>query len=188
MDDTPAIPIEELMRHRPWVRSLARQLVLDDAQVDDIEQLTWLAAIRRPPRRIGVLAWLNGVVRNLASKERRSEVRRLERQATAMHTGMAPAPADVVADAEQHELLVRALRSLREPYRTTLLLRYFEGLPPRDIARRMTVPAETVRVRTRRGLELLRQHFDATHGSRQVWIAAFLPLASSADAGIAAVV
>ena len=100
---------------------------------------------------------------------------------------MAPAAADVVADAEHHELLVHAIRSLREPYRTTLLLRYFEGLPPRDIARQMAVPAETVRVRTRRALEMVRQHLDGTHGSRRVWIAAFLPLASSADRGIATV-
>ncbi len=176
MDDTPSIPIEELMQHRPWVRKLARQLVLDDAEVDDIEQQTWLAALQRPPRSIGVMAWLSSVVRNLASKRRRSDTRRFEHETQAARTEKVPATDQVIVDAERHEELIGALRGLSEPYRTTLLMRYFEGLPPRDIAIRMAVPVETVRVRTRRGLEHLREYFDRRYASRQDWHAALLPL------------
>ena len=45
---------------------------------------------------------------------------------------------------------------LDEPYQTTMLLRFFEDLPPRVVAERMGVPVETVRTRTKRACETLR--------------------------------
>ncbi len=41
----------------------------DETLVDDLEQQTWLAALRRPPRTRSPRAWLGAVVRNLAGKE-----------------------------------------------------------------------------------------------------------------------
>ena len=52
--------------------------------------------------------------------------------------------------------LVTAVLSLSEPYRSTILWRYFGDLSSEEIAQRLATPASTVRNRLRRGLELLR--------------------------------
>ncbi len=84
----------------------------------------------------------------------------------------------MVARAEVHCELVEAVLHLSEPYRFTVLLRYFEDLPPRDIARRADVPVETVRVRLRRALRQLRGRLDRLHDDdRRAWSLALLPLA-----------
>ncbi len=52
--------------------------------------------------------------------------------------------------------VVQAVNRLAEPYRTTILLRYFQELPPHQIAKRLGVPGGTVRSRLKRGIEQLR--------------------------------
>ena len=54
----------------------------------------------------------------------------------------------------------RAEIALDEPYRTTVLLRFFEDLPPRRVAARMGVPVETVRSRVQRAVTQLRSRLD----------------------------
>ena len=56
---------------------------------------------------------------------------------------------------------------LDEPVRTVVLLRYWEGLPPRRIAARLEIPVETVRTRLKRGLHKLRVRLDGECGGRR---------------------
>jgi len=42
------IVLDSLLAEREWVRRLARSLVATEADVDDVEQETWLAALRHP--------------------------------------------------------------------------------------------------------------------------------------------
>jgi protocatechuate 3,4-dioxygenase beta subunit len=73
--------------------------------------------------------------------------------------------------------LVQAVLGLPEPYRTTILLRFFDGLPPRAIAKRMGVPVDTVRTRVTRGVAQLRARLDdGRGGDRTAWLAALAPL------------
>ena len=51
---------------------------------------------------------------------------------------------------------MNALMELDEPYRETLLLRYMKGLSVPAVARRMSVPVESVRTRQNRALAQLR--------------------------------
>ena len=74
------LPIESLLEHRQWVRRLARSLVADESRVDDLEQATWLAALRRPALWKNPRAWLGRVVRNLAYKSYRETGRRTRRE------------------------------------------------------------------------------------------------------------
>jgi len=67
------VSIEQLLEHRLWVRRLARGLVLDESRVDDLEQETWLRAMRRPPEARGIRTWLRRVVRNLAIDQGRRD-------------------------------------------------------------------------------------------------------------------
>ncbi len=42
------VPIETLLAHREWVRAVALAVVRDPNAADDVEQETWLAALRTP--------------------------------------------------------------------------------------------------------------------------------------------
>jgi RNA polymerase sigma-70 factor (ECF subfamily) len=174
---TSPVPVTTLLEHREWVRRLARTLVRDEATADDLAQDTWVVAISRPPAHASSLrAWLGRVTRSLALNRRRAARRRASHERTGSRAEAVRSSDDVVAEAEAHRRLVAAVLALAEPYRETVLLRFFEAMPPRAIATRMSVPVETVRTRTRRALELLR--LELTDGGRRgSWMAAIGPIA-----------
>jgi RNA polymerase sigma factor (sigma-70 family) len=173
--DSP-VPITTLLTHRPWVRRLARSLVHDEASADDVEQRTWVVALQKPPREAGaVRSWLARVVRSQALNAHRATSRRAAHERTGARPEALPPTQRIVAAAEIHKRLVVAVLDLAEPYRSTVLLRFFEDLPPREVARRMSVPVETVRTRLRRALETLRERLGA-HGDTDAWKAAIVPL------------
>jgi len=167
MTEHAPVPMETLLSHRDWVRRLARSLVRDEASADDVEQRTWLAALRRPPLDASTArAWLSRVVRNEAFGVRRADGRRAAHERIGARGETIRSTADVVAEAESHKRLVEAVLGLPEPQRATVLLRWFEDLPPREVARRMDVPVETVRTRLRRAHEALRAELGGGEPSR----------------------
>jgi RNA polymerase sigma-70 factor (ECF subfamily) len=188
-DTSTTVDFEHLLAHREWVRAVARSLAYDAATADDLEQETWLEALRAPPGDARNLrGWLGRVLRNRARKRARSGARRATHESRAERSGTSPATADVVTEAEAQQRVVQAVLELDEPYRTTILLRFYEGLPPREIAVRMSVPPETVRTRVRRAGARLRESLggEGFFG----WTAVVIPLIgvveSSATAATAA--
>ncbi len=177
------VPISVLLAHRDWVRRVARALVRDEASADDLEQEVWLRALRTPPRHGRSLrAWLGTVLRHAARDARRAAGIRARREADAPRPGPAPSPRDVVADAESFRRVVNAVMDLEEPYRTAILLRFFDDLAPTVIAARQGIPVDTVKTRLRRALQLLRERMDRDHGGdRRAWVVALLPAATGAD-------
>lgn len=165
MRPPPPDDLEALLAHSTWVRSLARGLVHDANAADDLVQGTWVAALDRPPRPGSNLeGWLATVVRNLALRRRRSEARRTLHQRSAAKPEAQPSVEELHARGELQRDLVQAVLDLEEPYSSTILQRYFEGLPPRAIAARQGVPVNTVHSRLSRGLGLLRARLEPTHG------------------------
>ena len=73
---------------------------------------------------------------------------------------------------------------LEEPYRSAILYRYFQNLPPREIAQRLEVSPAAVEGRLRRGLDQLRARLDHEFGGRAHWSAALLPLLGVGPAGV----
>src|SRR5205823_1008819 len=63
---------------------------------------------------------------------------------------------------------------LAEPYRTAVLLRYYEELSAAEIARRTEVPAGTVRWRLKEGLDRLRRQLDERSGGRRASVVALV--------------
>jgi RNA polymerase sigma factor (sigma-70 family) len=179
--------IDELLRHSAWLHALARTLV-GEADADDVVQETWVAAVARPPRVLGSLrGWLGTVARNVVRKRVRDDARRRERELAASRRDPEPATDQVVARAARMRELVDRVLALDEPYRTTILLRFFEGVKPQEIARRVGASEEAVRQRLKRGLDRLREGLDRDHGGdRESWIAAFAPLVAAPAAPVAA--
>ncbi len=190
MEPAPrAIRHEELLAQMGWVQALARSLVRDPNVALDVAQQAVLTALERPPHTArsgpGLRAWLATVTRTLARQSARGESRRAARERRAARPEAAPATGDVVERGEAQQRVVEAVMKLDEPYRSTVLYRYLDGLSAPEIAERMDATPAAVRKRLSRGLEQMRANFDAEHGGeRSHWIAALLPLVGRFDVGI----
>src|SRR5262245_39642213 len=153
---------DHLIRHARFARSVARAIVGDDALADDAVQETWLAAVRTPPRALST-AWIGAVVRNAALKLRRGESRRVAREAAVASGGEAPALWGPEEQAVLREVVDAGLW-LDEPVRSAVLMRFYEDLPPREIAARQGSPVSTVNSRLQRGLAEVRRRLGADRG------------------------
>lgn len=177
------------LNHRRFVRAIAARLVADDAQRDDIEQETWLAALRRPPRSPETtVAWLRSTVHRVSGKWFRSEGRRVARERAVAVPETAPAtadPSELVERVELEQRVVRSVTSLREPYRSTLLLRYHEGLSTREIAKRLGATEDAIRTRLGRGVRDVRASLDTAYGDRSHWKRGLVFVAASPEGGAA---
>jgi len=157
---------ELLAANDGWLRALVRRLV-DDGQTDDVLQEVWGHAMRTPPRDEQALpAWLATVARRIAGKKARSSQRRKKHEQLAAETRSANAvdPSHLVARVEERQRVAQTVLELDEPFRTVVLLRYFEELTPEQIAERLNIPGATVRSRLHRGHERLRAQFERERG------------------------
>jgi len=183
----------DLLAHATWLRQLARSLVRDDRpDADDLVQDTWVAALRRPPDADrGVRPWLRTVVTNVARLRWRGDSHRSTREhvAATLEANEAPSSEELLERHELQQLLARLVSELDEPFRSTILLRFAEGLAPTQIARRLAIPASTVRWRLKEALARLRARLDALHrGDRRAWLGAFAPLAAPRSSAASPVV
>jgi RNA polymerase sigma factor (sigma-70 family) len=187
-DPAPAIPLEKLVAHREWVRRVARALVRDESLADDLEQEVWLEAVRSPPRSGRSFGgWLAAAMRHNLVDLRRSEGRRRAREEAVARPEAGKSAADLVIEAETLKRVVAAVLDIGEPYRGTVLLRYFDDLPLAEVARRQGVPPETARTRLKRAISMLRERFDSeSRGDRAAWCSALLPLIGRPDAAVPA--
>ncbi|HKB15275.1 MAG TPA: sigma-70 family RNA polymerase sigma factor [Planctomycetota bacterium] len=180
MDRAPRVfDHEVLLSEVGWVRRLARSLVADAHLADDLAQDACLAALEASPRTDRpIRGWLATVVRNLVRQSKRRDARRRAREERAARPEASDAGADLVERVALQREVVDAVLALEEPCRTAVLLRFFEGLPPRRVAERTGVPVATAKTRLARGLARLRNALDAARGGdRQAWLVALLPLA-----------
>jgi RNA polymerase sigma-70 factor (ECF subfamily) len=108
--------------------------------------------------------WLLRIVANEARNRRRSAGRRAHlalRAATEQPSGdAAPSPEAAYLSAEQRQQLMAAVNELPEGQRTVISLRYFVGLSEREVAETLGVREGTVKSRTSRALDRLREAYD----------------------------
>jgi RNA polymerase sigma-70 factor (ECF subfamily) len=187
---SPGADLAELLLHATWLRRLARHLVRDDAEAEDVVQDTWVAATRRPPE-AGRPArpWLAEVLRNFARMRRRGDHRRREREAATVtrETAEATTADDLLERMQLQRLVAELILELEEPYRSTLLLRFYEERTATEIARRDGVAAATVRWRLKEGLARLRARLDERHqGQRRAWVLLMAPMAPGLTPGLLA--
>ena len=162
----------ELLEQRQRLEALARQLVADEHRAQDLVQETLLASLRVSGRAIRApAAWMAQLLRRRALQVRREEERRRLRHERVAVPDRAEAP-DGGERFAALRAVVGALDELEEPYRSTVILRYFEGLPPREIAARRRIPVRTVNTRLARGLSQLRGRLDREYGGdSRAWVA-----------------
>ncbi|HVS10648.1 MAG TPA: sigma-70 family RNA polymerase sigma factor [Planctomycetota bacterium] len=183
----PPISAAELLEHQAWIRRLARSLLRDEHAAEDAAQDALRAALERPPaERKNLRGWLGAVVRNAALQIKRSEQARAARERRAARGEALPSAVELVEQAELLRELAGHVVELAEPYRSVLMLRYFSGLAPREIARKRGVSVNTVRSQLARALARLRERMDSRHGGdRSAWTGLLLPMASKGPAALA---
>jgi RNA polymerase sigma-70 factor (ECF subfamily) len=154
--------IATLLAEAPWVARLARSLVGNAAEADDIVQDAYAAALRSPPETDRpVRPWLRRVVVNLVRTRHRGRVRReANEQGAEGHIEPVRSPDELLERAQLERRLAELVIALDEPFRTTVLLRYREGLTAEQIAKQQGIPAGTVRGRLKTGLDRLRRGLD----------------------------
>lgn len=163
--ERPSTEFDALLANAGWVRGLARKLASNPDEAEDLSQETWLRALRSPPRHaVHLKAWLAEVLRSAAHTRRRSDRRRWQREQRQAAPAVGETPAELVARAELHRRLVDTVLELPEPYRATILGRYFEGKSAQQLARNLGLSDATVRSRQKRGLEMLRARLEAGWG------------------------
>ena len=107
--------------------------------------------------------WLLQIVANEARNRRRSAGRRahLALRATEQPSGdAAPSPGASLLSAEMRDALLAAVNELPEDQRTVIALRFFVGLSEHEVAEALGVPEGTVKSRSARALERLRESYD----------------------------
>jgi RNA polymerase sigma factor (sigma-70 family) len=166
--------LDDLLAHADWLRRLAVH-VARGRDAEDALQDTWLAALRSPPD-AGRPAqpWLAEVLRNFVRRRARTERSRAAVDPAQELT--APSPEVLLESAEAQRILAELVVALPEPYRATVMLRYYEGLSSAAIAAAQGVPPGTVRWRLKEGLSRLRTGLDARYaGDRRAWCLALFP-------------
>ncbi len=107
-------------------------------------------------------AWLLRTVRNLAIDHHRAALTRRTTSDDATLDGLCddgPTPGERAEDADETAFAFEALDTLREPYRSLVLLREVEGLAYAELAETLDLPLATVKVYLHRGRAMLRAAF-----------------------------
>jgi RNA polymerase sigma factor (sigma-70 family) len=148
-----------LHRHGPMVLGVARRVLRQQQDAEDVLQATFLVLARKAGsirKRESVASWLHGVAYRLAVEATGQRARRQahERQAGTMRHKRTNREG---VWQELEEALDQALSSLPEKYREAVVLCCLEGKTQEEAARQARCPLGTVRSRLARGRELLRQ-------------------------------
>lgn len=157
LDRRKPVTLEDFVAHDRFVRDLARRLLAEDVHgAEDLAQDVWSAAIERPPpHRSSLRGWLRAVTLALNTNRLRRHVPSYDATLDARARPDAHS-AEQVELAAQRRAVARAVHELREPYRAVVLLRFYESLPPREVASRLGRPVETVNTQIKRALAQIR--------------------------------
>jgi hypothetical protein len=124
----PSLTAEMLVAHGEWLGRLAAYLLRDGAEAEDAVQETWEAALRSPPdpARPYVHGWRRYCATSFAPRvaPRPGEQRGREAPSSTW-ARLRPMSCSIACACRSGSPTL--LTDLEEPYRTTLLLRFYDG-------------------------------------------------------------
>jgi RNA polymerase sigma-70 factor, ECF subfamily len=164
-----------MQRHNQRLFRVARGLMRDDAEAEDVLQEAYVRAFAHIEAFRGeaaIATWLTRIVINEAKGRLRSRKTTVDLEAveTAQEAGAqlinfpgraASDPEADVATAQVRRLLESAVDQLPELFRVVFILRDVEGLSMEETAAQLGIKPETVKTRLHRARRLLRQALHA---------------------------
>jgi RNA polymerase sigma-70 factor (ECF subfamily) len=148
-----------LLEELGWLRTLARRLMADPNDAEDVVQEAWLKTrevVAHFPSRNRLRAWLAGFAYRMARDTVRARRRRERREEVAALSARQDAE-DGVERLAALESLLHTVRMLDEPLRAVVLLRYLDGHTTAEIAAGLGISEDLVRKRLTRGRAALRR-------------------------------
>ena len=145
---------EMLAEHRPVLLAAARLITLNEAEAQDVVQITFEIALRRAHtlREPGSLrAWLLAI-------ETREAVRRVRVMRRFLSFGSQVV--EIVVPAQPHDDLLAlrdGMRALPRRVRAAIALHYLEGYSVRETAATLGVSENTIKTQLKKGLARLRE-------------------------------
>jgi|SRR5581483_3757483 len=176
----PLTPEQVFLEHGPRVYNLARRMLGNDADAEDVTQDVLLQVVRKLDTFRGesnLATWLHRVTVNAALAHRRKRAQRQEHEihdplesfsGNGFHThAVKPWWVTPEKAAENHEtstLIEKAIAELPEIYRDVYVLADVEGLPNAEIGEMLDLSVPAVKSRLHRGRILMRNalapHFE----------------------------
>jgi RNA polymerase sigma-70 factor (ECF subfamily) len=154
--------------HTPALRSLLTKLGARPEDAEDVLQETWIAAQRALPAFRGdgsLLGWLGRIATN-AYRDLLRSGRRLSEIQDYLLPSRAAGPAECAARREMADRVTAAMEELPPRQRETLRLRVVEGLRYEEIAERMGVGRDAVRMNLIQARRKLLRRFGGEVGKR----------------------
>jgi RNA polymerase sigma factor (sigma-70 family) len=142
-------------------------------EVDDLIQRTFMACIEGQDRYRGEASfrgYLFGVARNVLRRyyrDKRYRGEHFDELVVSAHD-LGPGPSMMVAERQEQQLLLQALRQLPLDHQITLELYYWESMSGSELALALGIPEGTVRGRIRRAKELLEEQLGTLASSPQI--------------------
>ena len=154
--------------YKTLVYRLALSFLDDPAEADEATQDALIAAVKRLDRFRGdssFTTWLYSITLNVCRgrlRRRRASERLTQALRALWHNDAPPEvhPEQIVIHGEAEAAVWRAIHSLDEAHRETVILRYYHDLRLADIARIVGVSERTVRARLHAAHERLRVALD----------------------------
>jgi RNA polymerase sigma-70 factor (ECF subfamily) len=162
-----------IQRYNRRLYRVARGVVRDDAEAEDVLQEAYVRAFAALPRfraESTLSTWLTRIVMNEAIGRLRLKRREGELEAAAengdlrviMFPGVtaSPDPETAAARGQVRRLLEQAVDDLPEPFRLVFVMRDIEDLSTEETATSLSIRPETVKTRLHRARRLLREALD----------------------------
>lgn len=151
-----------MRRHNQRLYRVARSVVRDEAEAEDIVQESYVRAythLHRFEGRASVATWLTRIAFHEALRRRRRKLRADAAAAVAAERTATPG-GPLPASPEDRGTLRAALDALPEGVRTVVVLRLVQGLSTRETAECLRLSESNVKVMLHRGKRLLASTLD----------------------------
>jgi RNA polymerase sigma-70 factor (ECF subfamily) len=171
-----------IRRHNPRLFRIARGVVRDDAEAEDVVQETWVRAFTSLDSFRGEAAfstWLTRIALNEALGRLRrhrpmADLSEIDAGAAPdgdrviMFTtiGQTPGPESETGREQVRRLLERAVDELAEPFRMVFILRDVQGLSTEETAEALSIRPETVKTRLHRARAMMRASLERSLAPR----------------------
>ena len=158
-----------MRRHNQRLYRVARGIVGDDAEAEDVTQEAYVRAFQHLGQFAGrarFSTWLTRIAVHEASARRRRRGRHIDlEESMPALASTAAGPEQRAADQEIGRAIEAAMDTLPAVYGAVFMLREVEGLSTAETAACLEINEETVKTRLHRARALLRNHITARVGA-----------------------